>query len=202
MIFKLKFIPSELKIDKELVGRIFYKNKKSIDKIKSVILSKDDFNNLTKLCEFPQNFEWSLLYRGTRDGMNSESFHDKCDNHSNTITVIKSSNGNIFGAYSACMWDSTNNWRHDPNAFIFSLKNSRNQVFKCPIPKYSIGSFSFYGPLFGNKTIRIFEYKIASTYSIFPDPLNPVPSINQGEHLLSGSKDFKLEEIEIFEIIS
>jgi hypothetical protein len=41
----------------------------------------------------------------------------------NTLRVIKSENGNIFGGYTTKAWDS--NWESvtDPNAFIFSLIN-------------------------------------------------------------------------------
>ena len=44
---------------------------------------------LLKLCEFSPNEKWSLLYRGTRDGFDSNDFHSKCDGHSNTLTILK-----------------------------------------------------------------------------------------------------------------
>ena len=31
----------------------------------------------------------TLLYRGSKDGFESEDFHRQCDGHSNTITIIK-----------------------------------------------------------------------------------------------------------------
>jgi len=44
---------------------------------------------LLKLCEFSRNDEWSLLYRGTRDGFGSYDFHSNCDGHSSTLTIFK-----------------------------------------------------------------------------------------------------------------
>jgi hypothetical protein len=43
---------------------------------------------LIKLCEFSPNDKRSLLYRGTRDGFGAKDFHSRCDNHSNTLTLL------------------------------------------------------------------------------------------------------------------
>ena len=40
-----------------------------------------------------------LLYRGTRDGMNSKNFHEKCDEKGPTITLFRNDKGNLFGGY-------------------------------------------------------------------------------------------------------
>jgi hypothetical protein len=44
---------------------------------------------LIDLCEFSPNDKWSLLYRGTRDGFDSNDFHSRCDGHANTLTILK-----------------------------------------------------------------------------------------------------------------
>jgi hypothetical protein len=46
---------------------------------------------LIKLCEFSPNNKWTLLYRGTRDGFGADVFHSKCDDHPNTLTLLKAS---------------------------------------------------------------------------------------------------------------
>ena len=48
-----------------------------------------------------------LIYRGTRDGMTSNDFHDKCDNKGKTICLFLNDKDNIFGGYSSIVW--TNN---------------------------------------------------------------------------------------------
>jgi hypothetical protein len=56
--------------------------------------------------------KFSLLWRGTRDGFQVERFHERCDGHGNTLTVIQDGNGNIFGAFSPVSWESRKvDWR-------------------------------------------------------------------------------------------
>jgi hypothetical protein len=40
-----------------------------------------------------------LLWRGSRDGLNSHAFHSRCDGHGNTVLLILDTNGNIFGGF-------------------------------------------------------------------------------------------------------
>ena len=54
------------------------------------------------------NGEWRLLFRASRDGFGSETFHSKCDNKGPTITVVKSG-ANIFGGFTEKSWTSKNN---------------------------------------------------------------------------------------------
>jgi hypothetical protein len=42
----------------------------------------------------------SLLYRGSRDGFRGADFHAKCDDKGATVTIVKSTEGRIFGGYS------------------------------------------------------------------------------------------------------
>ena len=67
--------------------------------------------------------KFKLIYRATRDGFRTSIFHAKCDNIPNTLTIIKSTNGCIFGGYTSVAWDSTSGFKADPTAFIFSLVN-------------------------------------------------------------------------------
>ena len=82
------------------------------------------------MCKFPTNQKWELLYRATRDGFSAANFHKRCDNKSKTLTIIKSTNGNIFGGYTDKAWTSGNQFYSDPNAFLFSLVNKDDKPFK------------------------------------------------------------------------
>jgi hypothetical protein len=64
--------------------------------LESKILSRKQSNELIELCEFSSNEIWTLLYRGSRDGFSTQSFHDKCDGHTPTLTIIK---GKTFFVY-------------------------------------------------------------------------------------------------------
>ena len=64
----------------------------------SQILSNSEKKNeyLKKIYEWSQYKNMELLFRGTRDGMNSKNFHEKCDNKGPTITLLRNDKGNIM----------------------------------------------------------------------------------------------------------
>jgi hypothetical protein len=89
---------------------------------------------LIKLCEFSPNDKWSLLYRATRYDFRSSVFHSKCDNHSNTLTILKAKQTSfIFGGFTTAKWDSSGYYRSDPSAFLFSLTNKDNAPLKMKV---------------------------------------------------------------------
>ena len=103
------------------------------------------------LCEFPRQPKFQLLYRASEDGFSSASFHQKCDGIKNTLTIIKTTNGNIFGGYTGRAWDCSGTHMYDTNSFIFSLINQSNEPFKakCIRNECAIFGHSSYGPAYG-----------------------------------------------------
>ena len=74
----------------------------------SVILSSSQGQTLMNWLKSTPNFSNSdelLLYRASRDGWASSTFHSYCDNKGPTVTVIKSGN-NIFGGCTEQSWQS------------------------------------------------------------------------------------------------
>ena len=94
-----------------------------------------------------------LIYRGTRDGMTSSVFHNKCDNKGETITLIKNEKGNIFGGYASISWTSANGlWYSAPASFLFTLSNIYNTEptkFQSKNDQKEVRHMSDYGPIFG-----------------------------------------------------
>jgi hypothetical protein len=70
---------------------------------------------------------WTLLYRGSRDGFQGSTFHEKCDGKSNTLTVIETTKGFVFGGFTPVAWDSSDGYRADNSQkiFLFTVKNPR-----------------------------------------------------------------------------
>jgi hypothetical protein len=123
-----------------------------------ILINHVQIKNLLKLCEFYSKKEWNLIYRASRDGFEASQFHAKCDNKRNTLIVIKSKSGNVFGGYTEQSWaHSADFYRTDPNAFIFSFINQLNRPIKikCNNPKYAIGSHNLFCPLFGVGVLKI-----------------------------------------------
>ena len=77
-------------------------------KILSESNRKDEFIKI--IYEWTGHKDMTLLYRGTKDGMTSKVFHEKCDNQGKTITLYRNIKGNIFGGYASIPWSSEGEW--------------------------------------------------------------------------------------------
>ncbi len=164
-----------------------------------------------------------MKYRASRDGFSGENFHTKCDGVSNTLTVIKTTNGNIFGAFAEKAWE---NGTHvvDPKAFIISLINKENKPFKAMISStgpqgncngyggyyyYALNCISSNGPSFGYNNYKdTVDISISSnsnanqsSYSnfgyVFKHQDYPAGSA-RAKAILAGSYTFQTIEIEVF----
>ena len=98
-------------------------------KSNSSILNLSEIIQLEKLCGFKIRGK-RLLYRASVDGYASVVFHQKCDNTPNTLTVIKSENGYVFGGFTPLTWDGCSGDKKDHKTFLFSLKNKENKPEK------------------------------------------------------------------------
>ena len=91
-----KFIKGEAKVE-DLDSNIIIKNKELnliSDRIKNTELLKN------------KKIKYKLLYRGTRDGMNASSFHQKCNSIPDTISIIQTTKGYKFGGYTEQTWEN------------------------------------------------------------------------------------------------
>ena len=118
----------------------------------SSILAPESIQKLNKLCSVELE-EWSLVYRASRDGFNAKNFHKSCDGIANTLTVIESTNGNIFGGFTEKAWNSNEESTMDRNAFIFSLANAKNKPFKAfhREDKCAVHGSPDFGPIFASE---------------------------------------------------
>jgi len=94
---KFNFIKNFQKINESILGELKITN---VANLKSSILPEiEKIKDLMTLCEFPIDQKWNLIYRASQDGFEAANFHSECDNKPNTLIIIKSENGNIFGGY-------------------------------------------------------------------------------------------------------
>ena len=163
---------------------------------------------MIELCDFFPYDQWSLLYRGTRDGFGSDDFHSRCDGHSNTLTIFKAKGSDyIFGGFTTASWESSNELKSDPNAFLFSLTNKDSKPLKMKIDpihhQSAIYCGSGYGPTFG-VDIRIFNNANTTIDSYSNLGCSYKHShhafgTNEVRSFLAGSYNFQLVEIEVFQ---
>ena len=70
----------------------------------------------------PLTLKWQ-----SNDASDVKGFHDACDGVANTLVIVKSNEGNVFGGFSVPAWDSTSgDFKADPTglSFLFVLNNS------------------------------------------------------------------------------
>ena len=104
------------------------KDKPILDNIDSIILTKiEELEYIKNACKnndqllINRNFKPKLLYRATKDGNYSSVFHKKCDNIRDTLTLVKTNNGFIFGGYTNKIWGGSGGYKLDDKAFCFSI---------------------------------------------------------------------------------
>jgi len=148
-----------------------------------------------------------LLYRASRDGWDASDFHCLCDGKGATVTVVKSSDGYIFGGYTDAAWGGTSAGTYKPStvSFLFSLKDHAGiGPVKMPIMKEMTSNAvyitSSYGPSFGsghdfivatNSNIDDSSYcYVGETYAL--------PRNSDDPHFLTGSDSFTISEYEVF----
>lgn len=101
-----------------------------------------------------------LIYRATRDGWSSKTFHELCDNKGKTLLIFKTSKNHVFAGYTSVPWSNgslvsaffslTIGWGpKDNEAYLCSLTNDY-RVFRPENPKQAVTSISEdVGPAFG-----------------------------------------------------
>ena len=176
--------------------------------IDSTILTTDKMqSDFVRLCRL-RNVQLELIYRASRDGFEAASFHAKCDHKPRTLTVFKTTNGNVFGARTHIAFDSSGKYGFDPNAFIFSLINAQRTPLVIPVKadeKRVVGSHHAYGPCFGagdifistnsNLTVRSYS-NLGKCFDFKLFDCEKTKALS----FLAGSLHFQTTEIEIFQL--
>jgi hypothetical protein len=172
--------------------------------------------------DFPAIFEefrekkFTLLWRGSRNGFGVRDFHRRCDGHANTLTVILDTQGNIFGGFTPVEWESrkwhgkypSDEYSHkaDPSlkSFLFTLKNPHNVparrfALKTEKKDQAIKCVTGCGPDFGD--IGIFDrWCGALGYTVHFGVHYTNDTGLDGMTFFTGSGNFDVKEIEVFEI--
>jgi hypothetical protein len=170
--------------------------------------------NTQILSDLPEIFaefrgkRFSVLWRGSRDGFSASQFHGRCDGHANTLTVIFDTKGNIFGGFTPAEWESRDDWKWKVDdslkSFLFTLKNphnipARKFTLKPENKHHAIGGFAERGPSFWD--VQVYDECNANTDSYTClDCSYANDTALDNFVVFTGSKDFKVKEIEVFEI--
>ena len=172
---------------------------------KGTLLSKEgDFNFL--ITSLPLKVrELNLLYKGTKDGFSTRTFHELCDGVPHTLTVIKAQGlHGVFGGYTPLPWNSTGGAKNDPSrsSFLFTCSHASSSIH-CIHPLLSVNgenaiyNSGAYGPTFGGRH-DLTTCGFPGTYSM----LGGTYQLPQGGgDYLGGGGDYKLLDYEVLQVI-
>jgi hypothetical protein len=170
-------------------------------------------SDFPKLFEHFEKKQFTLLWRGSRDGFGKGDFRRRCDGHPNTLTVILDTKGNIFGGFTPVVWESrqwqnrTNCSKADPSlkSFLFTLRNphslpARRFLLKAKKKDEAIYCDSDWVPCFWdigvsdecNANSKSFTHRFGEKYTNHTGL--------DGKTFFTGSGSFQVKEIEVFEI--
>ena len=91
------------------------------------IITQKELNLISNWIKPKTSLKYSLLYKASRDGDSSFSFHRKCDYTGKTVTIILTTDGWKFGGFTDATWENTiEDWidgdhKLTDNTFLFSL---------------------------------------------------------------------------------
>jgi len=168
----------------------------------SLILSHDEQVLLNKWIGNVQQ-KWSACYIKSRDGASSTTFHNNCNFKGPSVTVIKLSNGNVFGGYNSGSWSSAGAYSGYGGVFLFSVTNH----LKFPLGNdysNSVYSAGGYGPTFGGGHDIFVNASMNLGYCYFPysfcsNGITKTPS-NSYSQLLCGLNTMTAADIVELEV--
>ena len=147
--------------------------------------------------------EIKWIYKATRDGGDSKTFHKLCDGISNTLVLYKSAGNRRFGGFVSQCWQKGKDDLLDENCFLFSLdKNniyySKNNDLKITINSFVRPSFS----INGKYIIRIYNNELKGK-NLLTDENKYKDIFNEEKNVISEDGSYKgyySKEYEVFQI--
>ncbi len=160
------------------------------------------------LVEEGQGGQLQLLYRASDHGWAAAQFHAHCNNQGPTLTVIRCTGGYIFGGYADQSWNSSNQYRASPKAFLFALHchaglgPTKMAQTGGGAAQNAMNNNAGYGPTFGaNHDMHVANgangtngsyTNIGSVYQCPPG--------QTGNTFLTGARNFQAAEVEVFRL--
>ena len=175
----------------------------------STIIGNAQYGEIQRLMEWIERKEQkfcklSLIYRGSRDGFTTQTFHSQCDYLSPTISLIRSDRNKIFGGYTEQTWNYSGTYKRDDEAFLFSFSN--NEKYPIQSPRFAISTrgsslvnYGHNGDIYISNdcnTNRFSRIRFPCSYSCSKFSYES----NEGSIYLAGAVNFKVIDIEVFAV--
>jgi hypothetical protein len=179
------------------------------NKLNSTIVTKKEIKFILNYININENSNakyysfdsLNLLFRGSENGDNTELLHEKCDLKNNIIILIKSDIGKIFGGYCKIGFKSQDKaeYKMDNYCFLFSVDLKKiYPVIEDKKPICYIGSC--YGLCFYNCLVFYNNFMEKKDGIVCSKKNNYFNGILDDYEMNAGVKNFKCEELEIFQL--
>ena len=184
-----KKLIEEMGIDSKILDK-----KEDLQLIYNRLVNNDD--NLKQ-----KKIKFNLIYRATRDGDNSTSFHNKVDNKKSILSIVKTNKGMKFGFYIEQPYKKTGTSKKDNKCFIYSL--NLKKIYNTKEGAYSFNDNSNYIINLYNQPICINNNCLTNNESYTCTKSNADVSFigfEKDYELNNCEKNFTVQEIETFQI--
>lgn len=150
-------------------------------------------NQQKAICSQLGNVKLQLLFKASINGFTSAAFHQRCDNHSPTVTVGYNSSGYMFGGYTSQPFSQSGQYVNDDDAFLFSLSGEYVTTYPTSYPCYAMKMISNTGPYFGEDLIFLHGgQKVTFKHASYYNSMNA--AVMHGNNL-------NLIECEVYEVV-
>ena len=190
--------------EKKLTPFLYENNNIKNDLTKSKIITEYNIKNFEfvkkrlKIFNKDKTLNFQLLYSAKINGDKSQKFHEFCDNHKNTLVIIKTNLNIIFGGFAGKTWNSLELGRKkDIKSFLFSFDKQKIYNPK-PESKYHLFCSDNDGPCFYAFSVD----DLCLHNGGFCDEIYKCnyDSFETEYELNNGAKPFKIDELEIYEV--
>ena len=162
-----------------------------------MIIDEEERKLICDWISINRKVKMELLYKATRDGDSSSSFHNKCNGKSPTLTLVKTSNGYRCGGFTSLPWDSFRDYKEDNDAFVFSM-DTRSKYKSTN--SNSIYCDSDYGPTFGDGYDLCLENGFLTAANSNRCNCPSTYKTMKRSELTGGDYYFKVKECEVYQI--
>jgi hypothetical protein len=174
------------KLNKTITEKLEYKNIDDINFISSAIekvLNKKGYIH-------------KLLYRASRDGDSSQTFHNKCDGIPNTVIIIETTKGKKFGGFTSQIWDKKGDFKRDENCFLFNL--NKKEIYYIKNSDIAILCSKNKGPNFGSGSDICIEDNCRRNNNNFT--FQSSFYYKEQNYALNGEKFFTVKDYDVYQV--
>ena len=181
-----------------------YKYLDKLDEARNIDIIRTPYEiyTLSSFIDQKNVVSYSICYKSSDDGDNSQKFIENCSNLTPLVFLIETVDGYRFGAYitqflNYQLNEGKGGYIWDPKAFIFSFDTMKKYDIKKP--EYAIYVEGKNFPVIGMNDIYIGNHfsSLSSSYSEFPSSYERNME-DKGDYILNGgNKKFTIKELEV-----